>query len=402
MRQHEQRGGVNHALTGDRQRERAERLTDRLTHAGRNERNRHEHHAELLKTQHGRAGGDDFGVVHENANDCRRERADGEREHQSQTHFEQIDELENGFQVLAVSGAVIVADERLTAKRKADQNKRGDHVRLERNSHRRDLASAVGQQKMVGQHDHQALHDVCDGRRNADGENIAHHNARDFPVRERYRKPLGFLYNDEHEVNICNQVAENGRHRRAGRALMQNKDENRVENDVCDRTEDRAVHGLLHESLGAQDIGRNHAENNGCRAYGDPCVVVAGVNVCGAVRTECAQNRSSENQQNHADADAESKRRPRAKRTGVSCVLLALLTEQARDHRAAAQPENITERNHDGEKRRDKRHTGHELLHAGQRDKIGIDHVVDERDDHAHDDRHRELKVGFVHRRFFK
>ncbi len=88
---------------------------------------------------------------------------------------------------------VIVADQRLRSKRKTHQNQNRNQVHLHHNPHSRNPVVSVCQQRPVRQRDPDTLHQIRNGRRNPDCQNLPNLGDMNMKSRRVDGKPPAFL-----------------------------------------------------------------------------------------------------------------------------------------------------------------------------------------------------------------
>ncbi len=111
---------------------------------------------------------------------------------------------------------------------------------------------------------------------------------------------------------------------------------------------------------------------------------------------------SLEDEHQGGDDQATGDGRVEAVAADVAGGLVAALTEEAGDHRATTKAEDVPDGDHQGEDRRLLGDPGDQVGVPGLGDEEGVDHVVDDRDRHAHDHREGQDEVGTLDRGVFK
>ena len=83
-------------------------------------------------------------------------------------------------------------------------------------------------------------------------------------------------------------------------------------------------------------------------------------------------------------------------------MLIQFPPKQSGDDRAAAQPEDVTQGDHQRKDRRAERYAGDQVGVPRSGDEPGVHHIVDKGNDHAEHYRKRQFEVCFVYGDFFK
>ena len=167
------------------------------------------------------------------------------------------------FQGVLLLCAVQVAVHRHPAKGEAGEDELCDHVDLQHDAHGGDLIVAVGQQELVDDDDGQALHQVAQGCRDADTQNLPQLVSTDMALGELDGQAWLFLRSTSREIHHAAQVTDDGcnggtqcAHTKPGKFRMG------LENDVDHGTQNRTNHGFIGKTLTAHQIGMDEAQHD--------------------------------------------------------------------------------------------------------------------------------------------
>ena len=326
----------------------------------------------------------------------------GNRHSGTGQHFQEEGKADRLTETFFIFRSIIVSDQRLSAKSETDHHKNRNHNNFQSNSHRCNFVRSIRLQKSVRQRHADALHEVCDGCRNADGKNGEHLCSGHFQFSEIDGEIAAFLYHKDNIENITADVADHRCNRCSGCSHAERVNKDRVKNDVDDGSQHCSDHRGFCEALGPKKIVRRQLQDDKRCAECNPLVIVPRILPRRLITAKQAKDRLFGGKQDDADRNADSNRCVKAEYADPSSVLVLFFTEEARNDGTAADAEDVTECNHQRENRCAERYAGNQCRVSGPRDEKSIYHIIDQRHDHAEHDRKCERHICFGHFCFLK
>ena len=200
--------------------------------------------------------------MHEEIYHLRREQRKGRRHNNRKSDFHHQIKTQDFFQAFCIFCAIIVAQQRLCAERKANHNEYHNHVHLHSDSHRCDLVGTVLHKITVRQGDAEALHDIRNRSRDADRQNPAKRHRFNPDLLWRYSQLMALCFHKINEQNICSHISKHRSDRRSARAHPKSKDKDRIQNNVHNGACDRRDHRLYGKPLRPDQIARCQRDND--------------------------------------------------------------------------------------------------------------------------------------------
>ena len=182
----------------------------------------------------------------------------------------------------------------MAAEGKADQDEDSDHIDLHHNSHSRNPLISIWKQEAVHKGDTEALHEICDRGRKADGQDLADLSGGDMKTGRIDGQLPALGHKEPDKEKIGTDISKHRGDRGACRSQTEHRYEDRIQYDIDDGSQYGSRHGGCGEAFRPQQVGGRKGQDDKRGTQHDKGIILRNIGIRILVGTQQVKNRMPE------------------------------------------------------------------------------------------------------------